>query len=228
VSDIHFDPFHDPALVRQLVAAPVSRWSSILAAPPSPDQQQAFAALQQKCHAHGIDTPFALLRSSLQAMQSREPGAKFMTVSGDLIAHGFYCRFTTLVPGSTQSEYQDFVVKTLSFVMEELRASFPHIPVYVALGNNDTACDDYRLDPRSAFLAQTGRILAKGLPLPQRQQALEAFDKGGYYSLTMEAPMRGTRLIVVNDLFLSPRYSTCAGRPDPAAATAEMAWLQEQ
>jgi len=52
--------------------------------------------------------------------------------------------------------------------------------------------------------------------------------KGGYFSLTMEAPMRDTRLILVNDLFLSPKYSTCAGGPDPAAAITEMAWLQEQ
>jgi len=70
--------------------------------------------------------------------------------------------------------------------------------------------------------------VAEGLPLSQQQQALKEFAKGGYYSLTMEAPMRDTLLIVVNDLFLSPRYTTCAGTPDPAAAIAEMAWLQEQ
>jgi sphingomyelin phosphodiesterase acid-like 3 len=228
VSDIHFDPFHDPARVQQLVAAPVSQWNSILAAPPSPDQQQAFDALQQKCHAHGVDTPYTLLRSSLQDMRSRQPDAKFMTVSGDLIAHAFSCRYTALLPGSTQGDYQAFVLKTLSFVMGELRASFPRMPVYVALGNNDTACGDYQLDPGSDFLAQTGRIVAKGLPPSQRKQALEVFAKGGYYSLPMAAPMRDTRLIVVNDIFLSPKYSTCAGKPDPAAATAEMTWLQEQ
>ena len=96
VSDIHFDPFHDPAKVQQLVDAPVSQWSSILSAPPSPNQQQAFAALQQRCHARGVDTPYTLLHSSLQAMRSRQPDAKFMTVSGDLIAHSFSCRYTTL------------------------------------------------------------------------------------------------------------------------------------
>ena len=98
LSDIHFDPFHDPAKVRQLVDAPVNRWSSILSAPPSPNQQQAFAALQQTCHARGVDTPYTLLHSSLQAMQSRQPDAKFMTVSGDLIAHSFSCRYTTFFP----------------------------------------------------------------------------------------------------------------------------------
>src|SRR5271157_3263168 len=68
ISDIHFDPFHDPAKVEELVAAPVTQWKSILSSPPSSNQQQAFTALQQSCHARGVDTPFALLHSSLQAM----------------------------------------------------------------------------------------------------------------------------------------------------------------
>jgi sphingomyelin phosphodiesterase acid-like 3 len=41
----------------------------------------------------------------------------------------------------------------------------------------------------------------------------------------MEAPMHNTQLIVINDIFLSPKYSNCAGKPDPAATDAEMAWL---
>ena len=228
VSDIHFDPLHDPAKVQQLVSAPVSQWSSILSAPSSPNQQQAFAALQKKCNARGIDTPYTVLHSSLQAMRSWQSDARFMTVSGDLIAHSFLCRYTTLVPGSTQSDYQAFVLKTLSFVMGELRATFPGMPVYVALGNNDTACDDYRLDAGSDFLAQTGRIVAEGVPRSQRRRVSKVFARGGYYSLAMGAPMRYTRLIVVNDIFLSPKYSTCAGRPDSAAATAEMTWLQQE
>jgi sphingomyelin phosphodiesterase acid-like 3 len=228
MSDIHFDPFHDPAKVQQLAAAPVSQWNSILSALPSPNQQQAFAALQQTCHARGVDTPYALLHSSLQAMRSQQRDAEFITVSGDLIAHSFSCRYTTLLPGATQSDYQAFVLKTLSFVMGELRAEFPDVPVYIALGNNDTACGDYRLDAGSDFLAQTGRIIAEGLPPSQQQQALRMFAKGGYYSVTIAAPMLNTRLIVINDIFLSPNYSTCAGKPDAAASTAEMAWLREQ
>jgi sphingomyelin phosphodiesterase acid-like 3 len=228
ISDIHFDPFHDPAKVQELISAPVTRWQSILSAPPSPNQPKAFDALQQTCHARGVDTPFPLLHSSLAAMRSRQPDAEFMTVSGDLIAHAFSCRYNALVPGSTPSDYQSFVVKTLSFVMAELRASFPGMPVYAALGNNDTACDDYQLNAGSDFLAKVGKIVAEGLPLSQQQQALKEFGKGGYYSVTMAEPMHRTRLIVVNDLFLSPEYSTCAGKPDSAAATEEMAWLDHQ
>ena len=228
VSDIHFDPFHDPGKVRELVAAPVSKWRSILGAPASANQQEAFAKLQESCHARGVDTPFVLLRSSLEAMRTQRPDAKFITVSGDLIAHAFSCRFSALVPGATPETYQAFVVKTLSFVMNELRTAFPGAPVYAALGNNDSGCGDYKLDASSDFLAQAGGIFAEGLPAAGRAQALKEFGTIGSYSVLMAAPMRGTRLLVLNDLFLSPKYSTCGGKPDPDAAAGELAWLGQQ
>jgi len=221
VSDIHFDPFHDPAKVSQLVAAPVSKWASMLAAPDSADQPQAFAKLQEGCHARGVDTPFVLLRSSLAAMRARQPDAKFITVSGDLIAHAFTCRFSALVPGAAPGDYQAFAVKTISFVMDELRSAFPGAPVYAALGNNDTGCGDYKLDAKSDFLAETGGLFVEGLPAAQRAQALKEFGATGSYSVAMAAPMRGTRLLVLNDLFLSPKYTTCG-------AAGELSWLEQQ
>ena len=228
VSDIHFDPFHDPAKVKELAAAPVSQWRSILSAPPSSNQVQAFTDLQRDCSARGVDTPFALLRSSLQAMHARLPGAKFMTVSGDLVAHGLPCRFEKLLPGSAPGDYQAFVVKTLTFVMDELRTSFPSAPIYVSLGNNDSGCGDYQLDAGSDFLAQAGKIISDALPEDQRGDALKQFAQGGYYSVTMAEPMHNTRLVVVNDLFLSPNYNTCAGKADTTAAADEMKWLERQ
>jgi sphingomyelin phosphodiesterase acid-like 3 len=228
ISDVHFDPFHDPGKVKSLVAAPVSEWRAILSAPASANQEQAFASLQQTCNARGVDTSFVLLRSSLLAMQAHQPNAKFMVVSGDLIAHAFTCRYSTLFPNAAPGDYQAFVVKTLSFVVRELRAAFPGMPVYVALGNNDSGCGDYQLDANSSFLAETGKIVAEGLPPSERELALAQFATGGYYSVSMAEPMRNTRLIVVNDLFLSPKYATCSGKSDTTAATAQMTWLDQQ
>jgi sphingomyelin phosphodiesterase acid-like 3 len=238
ISDIHFDPFHDPAKVPQLVAAPVSQWASILSTAPSPDQQQAFASLQKTCDTRGVDTPYALLESSLKAMQTSQPDAKFITITGDLIAHSFSCKYTTLVPesngagsngaGGNPAGYQAFVLKTIAFVLQQLRSGFPGVPIYTALGNNDTACGDYQLDPDSAFLAETGKLIAEDLPASQRSQAVRAFAAGGYYSVAMAAPMRDTRLIVVNDLFRSPKYRTCAGASSSAGADIEMTWLEKE
>ncbi len=228
ISDVHFDPFHDPGKVTALVAAPAPEWKSILASPASANQEQAFASLQQTCHARGVDTPFVLLRSSLQAMQAHQPNAKFMVVSGDLIAHAFTCRYSTLFPNATAGDYQAFVLKTLSFVVRELRASFPGMPIYVALGNNDSGCGDYQLDANSSFLAEAGKIIAEALPPTERVDVITQFAAGGYYSVSMAEPMRNTRLIVVNDLFLSPKYLTCSGESDSKGATAQMDWLEQQ
>ncbi len=228
VSDIHFDPFHDPARVRELVAAPVSRWKAILSRPPSPNQPQAFTALQQTCRARGVDTPNPLLLSSLRAMRVRQPDAKFMLVSGDLIAHAFSCRYTTLFPHGVPADYQSFVEKTISYVVGQLHASFPRIPIYVALGNNDSACGDYRLDLGNTFLADTARIVATGLPASDRVTEIQSFSQNGSYSLTMAPPMQNTRLIVLDDLFLSKNYRPCASQQDPSAADAEIAWLRDQ
>ena len=228
LSDIHFDPFHDPDRAKDLVAAPAAQWPKLLAAPDSATQPTAFKSLQETCHARGVDTPYALLDSALTAMKSRQPDAKFIIVSGDLIAHAFPCRYSTVFPSAAPGDYQAFVVKTIGFVVGQLRATYPGVPVYVALGNNDSGCGDYKLDANSTFFAQTAPILAEALPASQRKQALEDFKPGGYYSVTMAEPMHATRLIALNDNLLSPKYTTCAGQPDPAPAAAELAWLQAQ
>ena len=229
LSDIHFDPFHDPGKVKRLADAPASAWEEILAEPASADQASAFAALQQRCGARGVDTSFELLRSSLDAAKREAPDANFVTVSGDLIAHGFNCRYAALVPGKTQADYTAFVVKTVEYVTGELRRTFSGAAVYAALGNNDSGCGDYRLDGGSDFLAAAGRSVAAGLPKSEdRKKVLADFSAGGNYSAMMAAPMRNTRLIVLDDIIMSRKYATCGGRQDPAAAAAQTAWLRKE
>lgn len=125
LSDIHFDPFYDPGKARRLEDAPVSAWDGILAEPASVDQGASFAALQQRCGARGVDTSYVLLRSSLDAARREASQAKFITVSGDLIAHGFGCRYAALMPGKTQGDYAAFIAKTVEYVTGELRGRFP-------------------------------------------------------------------------------------------------------
>jgi sphingomyelin phosphodiesterase acid-like 3 len=227
VSDIHFEPFWDPAKVPQLAAAPIDQWNVIFSAPPSTDQQQRFTALQQTCH-RGADTSYALFDSSLKAMRSHAAGVSFVAMSGDLISHAFQCKYNALVPKSTPKAYSAFVEKTLDYVIEELDKSFPGVPVLVALGNNDSDCGDYRLDAHSEFLATTGKEVTRGFPASERPSAEESFAVGGYYSVTLPAPIESTRLLVLNDIFMSSNHATCAGKPDPGAAEAQLTWLRQQ
>ena len=98
VSDIHFEPFWDPGKVEQLAKAPESEWNAILTEPEAADRQARFAQLQQSCHSKGVDTSYALYQSSLRAIKENAGGAKFVLVSGDLIAHDFDCKFRTVLP----------------------------------------------------------------------------------------------------------------------------------
>jgi sphingomyelin phosphodiesterase acid-like 3 len=228
VSDIHFEPFWDPAKAPRLAAAPAGKWKAILAAAPSPGRVQRFSALQSDCPTRGADTSPTLFDSSLKAMRAHAAGAGFVTVSGDLISHAFPCKFSALFPHSTPQAYSAFVEKTLDYVIGELDRAFPNVPVYIALGNNDSDCGDYRLDASSEFLAVSGKDVIKSIPASDREAALQSFSSGGYYSASLPAPMRNARLLVLNDIFMSGNYKTCSGQSDPAPADAQLAWLRQQ
>lgn len=228
ISDIHFDPFHDPSKASLLAQTPVSRWESVLTSPASPQQQQDFDALQKQCGARGVDTPWPLLRSALDAMRAQQPDPQFITLTGDLVAHALDCRFNALVHNAAPEAYASFVANTIQFVVDQLRSAYPGVPIYISLGNNDTPCGDYQLDPGSAFLARTATTIADALPESSRGEVAAQFPTGGYYSVTMAPPMLDTRIIVLNDLFLVPRYRSCAGADNPAPAATEIAWLGHQ
>src|SRR6185437_1911770 len=54
------------------------------------------------------------------------------------------------------------------------------------------------------------------------------FMAGGYYSVMMAAPMSNTRLIGLDDIFMSQKFATCGGQADPTSAAAQITWLQRQ
>ena len=228
LSDVHLEPFWDPAKAARLAAAPASEWKAILTSAPSPNQQQRFASLQQSCPVRGADASPMLFESSLKAMRIHAAGAKFVTLSGDLLSHAFQCEYQVLFPKSAPGGYRAFVEKTVDYVVGEVDGIFPGVPVYVALGNNDSDCGDYRLDAHSEFLRVTGKEVTRTLPASEREGVQESFAAGGYYSASLPAPIENARLLVLNDIFMSSRYSTCAGKADPVASDEQIAWLRQQ
>jgi sphingomyelin phosphodiesterase acid-like 3 len=228
VSDIHFEPFRDPGKAAQLAAAPVGDWNRILAAPASADVAAQWTKLDKACPTRGADTSYALYQSSLHAIHAQAGEAKFVILSGDLIAHSFSCKFAAVFPKAAPHEYRVFVEKTIDYVIANLRGALPGVPVYAALGNNDSDCGDYQLDPNGAFLKESGQFLAADLVGAEKTQALGNFAAGGYYSVSLPAPVENARLLVLDDLFMSDRYQTCGGKADAAPAAAQIAWLKQQ
>ena len=229
VSDIHLDPFWDPSKVDHLKDAPVSEWKAILAGPEAVDRGERFAQLEQACKLRvSPDTSYGLYARSLRAISRDASGAKFVVLSGDLMAHEFACKFATLVPQAKPGEYRAFAEKTIEFVMRELRGALPGVPVYAALGNNDSDCGDYQLDPNGAFLKVAGASMTSDLRAGDRAEALRTFGDGGFYSARLPAPLERTRILVLDDLFMSQRYETCGGKDDPAPAASQIEWLKQQ
>lgn len=228
VSDIHFDPFTDPGKVEKLSTASADGWDAILKSAPSPDRAARVASLEKACPVKGSDTDYALLASSVSAMRAGAAGARFIVVSGDLLAHNFSCKYSATLAHATAAGYNAFAAKTLEFVMDELRSVFPGVPVYTALGNNDSGCGDYRIDAGGDFLRAIAPALSADIRVAERKQARRDILAGGYYSVELPAPMERTRLVVLDDVFMSRENATCGGEPDPAAAAKQIAWLRSQ
>jgi len=230
LSDAHFDLFRDPSKAARLVAAPVEQWDEILREADAPDQQEAWTKLQAACHEVAIDAPYALLRSSEAAMIAKAPQARFAMLSGDVLVHNLPCRFKTLFPTKSDDDYKALAVKLEQFVIYSLRQSLGNIPLYVALGNNDTACkDDYSMDPDNAFLVGIRDGVLGWLPEGvEKKAAMASYSHLGDYAVTMAKPMVRTRLIVLNDLFQSWRYKSCNGAPTAAAVDGQISWLEKE
>lgn len=234
LSDIHLDPFQDPAKAVRLNTAPASAWPAILAAPDSAAHEAATLRLFASCPTRGADTPDTLWRSALHAIQAETAAARprFVTISGDLLAHAFDCKYKALLPNATHADFVAFTEKTIQYVLSGLRAALPSTPIYLALGNNDSACTDYQLAAASdELLARVAPLAAQAaaesLSPADRAGVLATFPSTGSYS----APLAGVpdaRILVLDDLFLSSRYKTCGGAVDPKPAAAQLEWLTTQ
>ena len=223
LSDIHFDPFHDPARIPQLRTAPIEHWPAILNAPASATQAADLEALQTACGAHALDTAWPLLETALAAAHSAQARPAFVTLSGDLLTHDFPCRFQHTSPDATPQDLSAFAAKTVTFVLLELSQAFPHIPLYSALGNNDSGCADYRETPGDTFLRTTGPTLASPGNNPT-----SALSPEGDYTVTLPAPFAHGRLIVLQDIFEARQFTTCGSDPTRFPETAQMDWLRAQ
>ncbi len=113
-----------------------------------------------------------------------------------------------------------FVDKTLTFVLQQIRAAVGTIPVYFALGN----CDSYTgYGPDSTFLANNARQLYT-LALNgagNRQDVINSLTSGGYYSV--EPAGMDLTIIGLNTIALSPLVT-----PEPTIIAAQFAWFDAQ
>jgi hypothetical protein len=218
VSDIHFDPFDPPALARQLAAIPANDWPTRFAANPD-----------QRLSRYGEDTNHALLASSMAALAKTAAAVDFVIVAGDLLAHQFEKKAAAAldvpeISGATG----DFAVRTTIFVAEAVAGAVPGKAVILALGNNDSGCGDYRIEPGGSYLAAT-RETVRRLAGAARVESdfATSYSAGGYYAVR-HPTVEKTVVIVLNDVLWSADYRNACGTDGLAAADSMLAWLRER
>jgi sphingomyelin phosphodiesterase acid-like 3 len=207
VSDIHFDPFSDPAIVPRLIAAPVERWQEIFQS----SMKTGFAQ-------YGSDANYPLLMSMLAAAKGQP--YDYVLNTGDSLSHGFRTAF--LRAGGSEKDYESFVIKTMLFVDRMLKESFPGVPLISTLGNNDATCGDYMLAPNSAMLTLVGRDLPVVASNPQ---ALRDFAIGGFYAVP-HPTVPNHDIIVLSDVFWSIAYRDNCDPNGGDPGSVELAWLE--
>jgi sphingomyelin phosphodiesterase acid-like 3 len=215
VSDIHFDPFDPPGLARDLAGIPPGEWMARFAAlPPGPASQ------------YGSDTNHVLLSAALAMLGDTGADADFLLYSGDLLSHDFEAEAAKALGVAADSAAQRaFAEATSLFVAEALAAAVPGKPVFLALGNNDSDCGDYEIEPGGPYLsalAETVRRLAG--PDRVADDFATTFAAGGYYAAA-HPTTPGTLIVVLNDILWSEHYVDACGGDAAAAARGQMDWF---
>jgi hypothetical protein len=217
ISDIHFDPFSIPELASTMASSPPGTWPAILA-----------SAVNQPMSRPGQDTNHALLVASLAAFAKAMEGADFAIVPGDFLAHDFHAKAeTTFAHPLTPQAAHDLAVGTTLFVTDAITKALGGKPGIVALGNNDSGCGDYRIDPGGRYLAGTREAVRR---LVGAERLAPDFDEtyaaGGYYAVRHPTVANGM-IVVLNDVLWSAHYHNDCGRGGLAAAQAMWRWLNE-
>ena len=216
VSDIHFNPMADPALVADLNAADPTQWETIL-------ERSKLTRFSQ----YGEDTNWWLLRSALDQMRLTLPHPAFIMVPGDFLAHDFPANYAAVTHDNDREHYRVFVLKTLGFLALEFRKRFGDTKILVTPGNNDEECGDNSMQAHGEFLNDTAELARETV------EADRGFKKEwkamGIYDVPHPV-VSGVRVISLNTAFFSYRYQPASFSQGcaPVASKADndlLAWL---
>lgn len=217
LADFHFDPFYDPKLFPALVEAPPTEWTRIFES----SQVSGYGE-------YGKDSNYNLVVSALKYAARTAPEADFVLLAGDWLVHGFSDSYYQYAGNRDPRGLYEFIDKTITFLTQRIREQFPRIPIYPALGNVDSYCGDYELQPKAEFLRRTANTWKDLLRNRNDEQPfMQTFPTGGYY--TARAPGSSKhRVVVLNTVFFSTDYRNQCGDPKDDPGGDQLNWLALQ
>jgi sphingomyelin phosphodiesterase acid-like 3 len=185
-----------------------------------------FAPKDQATSRVGEDTNRALLTSGLGAFARLMAVADFAIVPGDFLTHGFNAKAAaSLGVDPSSPAVDDVAAKTTLFVADALAGALGGKPAFVALGNEDSKCGDYKIEPGGAYLAATREAVRRLVGAERLEPDFaETWTAAGYYAARHPTLANGL-IVVLNDVVWSPQYRDACGSNGLAAAQAMMGWL---
>ena len=218
LTDIHLDPFADGATADRLRRAPPFAWHAVLG-------KRRGTVVFPRCGENEPVTDAALLASAIDEIGRRR--VAFTILSGDLLVHEFRCRFKAVFPDADDAAYREFAARTVEFVLAEVRRATHGKPVYLALGNHDSGCGNYRRDDHDPFLRRIAPAVARAAGGPRQRAIAASFAANGRYEV--QAPLAGhpLSLLVVDTSLWSRRALTCNGDAR-AADEGQLVWLRDR
>jgi sphingomyelin phosphodiesterase acid-like 3 len=217
ISDIHFDPFEDSDLFGQLDAQPVERWTELLG-----------KALPLVFNARGTDSNYALLKSSLDDAQRRNPDPDFILFPGDLLAHEWQRKYDGVAKKSHLADpasYRSFTAKVIQFLAGEFRRRYPQTAILPTLGNDDSYLGDYMITPNGPFLTMFADVWAPLLRAEDQTASFQAsFRRLGCFTIRLPH-MKSHRLVVLNSVLFSVNYENALGASTETPGHDQLQWL---
>jgi len=219
ISDIHFDPFYDGSLFGRLNELPAERWGEVLEGTKPPG-----------INPRGTDTNYPLLKSSLDEARNRLPNPDFILYPGDLMAHEWQTKYDRLAPKSHVEDpaaYRAFTTKAIRFLAAEFRKRYPETAILPTLGNDDSYCGDYSVEPNGPFLSMFAEVWEPLLGANlDRPACRETFSRGGYYSIPLPGVVKH-RLVVLNSIFFSVNFDNACDPVPGTPAIDQLRWFEE-
>jgi len=206
ISDIHFQPTAGLSKTQfaRLASLPSGQWPEML------------SSVNSTVGTRGHDSNYRLMISALDAAKKQSPNPQFILYPGDFLAHQWQEHYEKLAPKSIADDpaaYRSFTMTAIEVVALEFQKRFPNVPILATLGNDDSFCGDYWIQPGGEFLTQ---FADRWEPMLQKTIDEDTFAKSfpalGAYRADLPG-LSSVRLLVLNSVYWSGSY--CSSYFDP-------------
>jgi hypothetical protein len=158
---------------------------------------------------YGKDSNYNLIVSALKHAARAAPNAEFVLLAGDWLAHGFSDMYYQYAGNRDPQGLHEFIDKTITFLTQRIREQFPDIPIYPALGNEDSYCGDYQLQPVGEFLRRTADTWKRLLHNSNDEQAfMQTFPTG---DTIRRRHLALVGIVILNTVFSRPTTKSVNG-----------------